>query len=330
MKKAVWSVLILALLGIASWYFFKKRAATDSVTWNAVKASRGELFLGIQATGAVDPQNRVVIRPPLSGRLEDVLVQEGDWVKRGQVLALLSSSERTALLDAARMRSPEELKRWQDLYRPTPMLAPITGTIIARNTQPGQTVGTGDVVLVVSDRLVVRAQVDETDIARIRLGQPGRITLDAYPKDKIPAKVDHIAYEAKTVNNVTMYEVQVLPKEIPSTMRSGMTANVEFEAETRHNVLLVPSEAIKMDRGRSIVLVPAPGSGKPGETPSKNNAQPLSKTVETGATDGLKTEILSGLEEGDTVLIAAVALPKWEQSKSPLNFSPPKRPRGAR
>src|SRR6185436_13241208 len=101
----------------------------------------------------------------------------GDWVKKGQILAWLSSSERAALLDAARARGPEEVKKWEELYKPTPMLAPIAGTLIARNFEPGQGVNASDGVLVLSDRLIVRANVDETDIAQLRVGQAARLTL---------------------------------------------------------------------------------------------------------------------------------------------------------
>jgi macrolide-specific efflux system membrane fusion protein len=240
-------LLIFAALAVAGWgiYKFLPPKESQSFSYQAVAVARGELSKSIQASGSVAPQNRVGLRPPFSGRLESVLVNEGDWVKKGQILAWLSSAERAALLDAAQTGGPAEVKKWEDLYKPTPMLSPISGTLIARNFEPGQGVSASDAVLVVSDRLIVRANVDETDIAQLKVGQAARLTLDAYPDQPVDARAVHIAYEAKTVNNVTIYEVEVGANKTPAFMRSGMTASVDFFTEKHPNVLIIPSEAIQ-------------------------------------------------------------------------------------
>ena len=91
------------------------------------------------------------------------------------------------------------------------ILSPIDGEVIVATIQPGQTVTTTDDVVVLSDHLIVRAQVDETDIGKIQLGQKAFISLDAYPDRRIQATVEHIYYESSTVNNVTIYNVDLLP-----------------------------------------------------------------------------------------------------------------------
>jgi macrolide-specific efflux system membrane fusion protein len=154
-------------------------------------------------------------------------------------------------------------------------------------------VGTADTVVVLSDRLIVNAQVDETDIGRVKTGLKAMITLDAYPSEPVSAKVGQIRYEAKTVNNVTMYEVYVRPKKIPSFMRSGMTANVEFLLDGKTDALLLPTEAVRSADGKSLVLLP-----------DEKGARPKRSEVVTGLTDGKNIEILEGLKEGDKVLIA--------------------------
>ena len=243
MKKTLIALVIVGL-GWAAYSFWPRKAA-QTFTYRAATVTRGDLAKSIQASGSVAPQNRVDLRPPFSGRLEEVLVREGDWVKKGQILAWLSSTERAALLDAARARGPEELKKWEDLYRATPMLAPISGTLIARSFEPGQGVGASDAVLTVSDRLIVKANVDETDIAQVKVGQAAQLTLDAYPDQPFPAKAVHIAYEARTVSNVTVYEVEVAADKTPAFMRSGMTASVDFYTEKHPDVLMIPNEAIQ-------------------------------------------------------------------------------------
>ena len=250
-----------------------------------------------------------------------MLVDEGKRVHKGQILAWMSSTERAALLDAASAKGPAEVKQWEEMYKPTPILAPINGTIILRNVEAGQGFTTTDAILVMSDRLTVKAQVDETDIAQIALKQDAKIVLDAYPGKTIDARVDQIAYEAKTVNNVTNYVVDVLPLETSETMRSGMTANVTFGVAAKDDALLVPVDAIKTREGSSYILVPNPQSGEP----------PIERKIETGLTDGKRTEVTSGLAEGDTVLVPEFKLGGAKNQANPFAPSMPggKKKKGA-
>jgi macrolide-specific efflux system membrane fusion protein len=323
MKKTLIILILLAAAGYGGWRWFKARqakAADAAPSTQTLLVERGDLSQTIKATGVVQPQNRLVIRPPVSGRIDDVLVREGQYVKKGQTLVLMSSDERAALLDAARARGPEELARWEALYKPAPLLAPLSGMVIARSVEPGQSASQADTVLVLADRLIVKGQVDETDIARVRLGQDCLITLDAYADQPVKGRVDHIAFEAKTVSNVTIYEVEVLPLKVPAFMRSGMTANVDFVVESREDVLLLPADALQPQAdGSALVQVPNP------KDPSKPRLVP----VRTGLSDGKRVELLEGLDEGDAVLVQG--LPKIQGGlKSPFMMRPPGAPRGTR
>jgi len=299
--------LAIALILIASfaagvWYVQQP----DKPRYREVRVDRGSIFVSILATGVVQPQNRVDIKPAVGGRVEDVLVREGHKVQRDQILVWMSSTERAALLDAARSLGKEELTKWEAFYRPTPISAPLPGTIIQRRVEPGQTFAAGDVILVMSDRLIIKAQVDETDLARVKLRQAAEIVLDAYSDDVLPAKVDQIAFEAKTVNNVTTYTVDVLPDKTPEHMRAGMTANVTFIVERRDGTLMIPSEALRKKEGKPVVLVRGP-EGTVSESP-----------VETGITDGKNIEIVSGLTEGQTILTEIFTL----KQKSGIGANP--------
>lgn len=288
-KKTLIAILLIGAAGAG--YALWQKSNRSSASYRTLAVTRGDVDITVIATGVVQPSNRLEIKPPIPGRVEDVRVREGQYVHRGEVLAWMSSSERAALIDAARAKGPEELKRWQELYRPTPIIAPIDGTIILRNAEPGQTFQSQDAVLVMSDRLIVRGQVDETDIARIKLHQPARITLDAYSDRPFDGSVYHIAYEAKNVNNVITYEVDVLPDAVPSFMRSGMTANLSFVVASRRDVVLVPAEAIQSRDGRTQVLVP-----------SGADAEATEREIKLGISDGSRVEVLAGLNAGDKVL----------------------------
>lgn len=276
----------IAAAGALAW----TQTRTASPQYRPITVVRGEIRSRVLTTGVIQPENRLEIKPPIAGRVETILVQEGRRVRKGEILAWMSSTERAALLDAARARGPEESARWEEYYKPTPVLAPIHGTIISRKVEPGQTFTSADALFVMSDRLTVKAQIDETDIGQIRLKQDAEIVLDAYADKKLSGRVDQIAFEAKTVNNVTTYVVDVLPDESPDFMRSGMTANVTIQVAAKEGALLLPAEAVKSQDGVSTVLL---ASGR----------KPEKAEITLGLNDGKQVEVLSGLSEGDQVLI---------------------------
>lgn len=308
-KKPLATVFAAALIILIVLLWKNNRA--KNVGYQEVEVLRGDIQSTILSTGIVQPENRLEIKPPISGRTDEVMVDEGDIVKKGQMLVKMSSTERAALLDAARARSAEEFKKWESYYRAAPILAPIDGTIILRSVEPGQTVTSQDAILVMSDRLTVKAQVDETDIAEIKLKQKADVILDAYPEEKIPAHVDKIAYDSTTINNVTTYIVDVLPDKTPDSMRSGMTANVSFLLDSKENVLLLPSNAVRIKEDKNFILVP----------PENKLGKPVEKQVETGISDGKKIEIIEGLNEGDKVLVEKMR-PRSGNSKNTSPFSP--------
>jgi len=251
----------------------------------------GTIKTYISCTGTVLPKNRLEVKPPVNGRVESILVKEGDKVKTGQILAWMSSTERAALLDAARGQGQESLKYWEEAYKPIPLLAPIDGEVIVQTTQPGQTVTTSDAVVVLSDHLIVRAQVDETDIGKILLDKKAIISLDAYADIKIKASVEHIYYESQTVNNVTIYNVDLIPETVPSFFRSGMNASVDFIEQEKENILVVPLDAVHKDKDGSYLLV-------------KNNGdkEPVKMAVKLGLSDDKNVEILSAINENTRII----------------------------
>lgn len=297
-SKLLLGAVAVALAAGAAWFFWWQPARHSPGEYRVQEVARGDVEVTVLATGVVRPRNRLEVKPPLAGRAEEVLVKEGDRVRKGQILVWMSSTERAALLDAASVRGPEEVKRWSEFYRPTPVMSPIDGTVILRGVEPGQSFTAPDALLVVADRLIVEAQVDETDIAQVRPRQKARIVLDAHPETAITGEVAAIAYEARTVSNVTTYPVEVLPEKVPPFMRSGMTASVRFKVAERRDVVVVPAQALSNRGGKTYVLLP----------PEKRGDKPPERAVETGLSDGRRVEVVSGLAEGDRILIAEVRL----------------------
>lgn len=311
MKKYLIIIIIILLAGGVGFYSYKKNQK-PVISYSEYKVEKGDIAISILSTGTVKPKNRLEIKAPVAGRIDSVLIKEGSVVRKGQILAWMSSTERAAMLDAARAKGEEEYKKWSELYLSTPVLAPISGTIILKSVEPGQTFTNADAIFTMSDTLTVEALVDETDIASIKMNSNAVIVLDAYPKSPIEAKVDKLAFDSTTTNNVTTYAIDVKPNHIPDFMRSGMTANITFTVQSKKDILVIPSEALKVVDGKSIVLV-------------KNQKVPKEISISTGITDGKQTEILEGLNENDTILIQDYSI--GDNAETSTNPFSPKFPR---
>lgn len=312
-------LLVLGLLGGGGWWWLKVKNQDPKRTFKEFAVTQGDLEVAVQATGQVQPENRLVVKPTIAGRIETVQVDEGQAVKAGQVLAWMSSSDRAALLDMALAQGKQEVSHWEEIYKPSPIIAPLSGFVIAKSIERGQVVATSDTAFVISNRLVVNAQVDETDLARVRMGQPVVITLDAYNDQPIDGKVVRIAYEARTANNVTIYDIRVLPDKVPPFMRSGMTSSVRFIETTKENVLMVPNELFK--KVKTARELRKPGSDvKVMVKTSEEKGLPIyeERSITLGTTDGQMVEVTDGLKGDETLLLETT--PEDKKSNNP--FSP--------
>src|SRR3989339_282907 len=302
-------VFIFAL--IVTGYFYKaKQSAKKNISIQEIIPELGDIRLTVTTTGVVEPQNRLEIKPSISGRIEEILVKEGTEGKKGGILAWMSSTERAALVDAATSQGEQARQYWEDVYKKTPIISPISGEVIVRSFEPGQTITTSEPLLVLSDRLIVSAQFDETDIGRVKVGQKANITLDAYPNNKIKGMVGHIAYESQLANNVTIYDVDIVPQEVPEFFRSGMSANVEVIEKALSDVILVPVSAVQDDDGKRYVTV----KKKQGKGSEK-------RQIEVGLTDTNNAEVISGLSTSDIVLVSDqkyFPVKKREAGKNPF------------
>lgn len=311
-KWAKWAIAFFIALGFAAVFFIfrseNKQKMEQQFAEYIIKS--GDIDLNILSTGIVQPQNKLEIKPPISGRAETILIEEGSVVKKNQIIAWMSSIDRAALIDAARAKGDKALKEWEEYYPPTPIMAPIDGTIIRKGVEVGQTFSYHDSIMTMSNRLTIKAQVDETDIARIKIGQKAMITLDAYPDSPFAGKVDKIAYDATTLNNVTTYVVDVIPETIPENMRSGMTTNVNFHILSKKNVLFLPSNAMKVHAGKYLVSLLIEGNQ-------------VDREIKVGDSDGKKVEILDGVKENDIALVPVFKLDEAELDKTenPLSQS---------
>ncbi len=307
--KKIWLGIIIIVGVILGIFLVRKNLARKSKPppFTIVEVTRGNIEVKVLSTGTIQPYTRVEVNSPVSGRIDKILVDEGDVVKPGDILAWISSEDRIALLDAARAKLEEALNQKDSgaiaeaqiameianrAYKPVPLTNSISGQVIKRSCEPGQNITTQTILFVIADRLVASVQVDEADIGKVALGQDAIIILDAFPDEPVPAKVTKISKEATVVSDVVVYKVLVEPLNVPPKWASGMTANVSFLVVNKQNILTLPNSALKERNGEKFVLV-ATGN------------KPEPKKVKTGVTDGKTIEIIDGLKEGDKIILSS-------------------------
>ena len=217
--------------------------------------------------------------------------------------------------------------------------SPIDGVVLSKSVEEGQTVAasfnTPELFNIAQDLTDMRviANIDEADIGGVKEGQRVTFTVDAFPDDKFEGTVTQVRQEATTTSNVVTYEVVIGAPNKDLKLKPGLTANVTIYTLEKNDVLAVPSKALRfmpnealLKKGEQIEDVDAPQK----VWTMEGNTFKAHK-VETGITNGMLTEIVSGISEGTEVLVdfnisGGEAEQAGQQAQNP--FMP--RPRGNR
>lgn len=313
-KRPIWIVAAVLALAIAVGCYFQFFRAKPQ-RWMELKVESERFVLNISEAGTVQPENKITLNPPISGRIDKILVEEGAKVKRGQILAWMSSSDRAALMDSAQSQGGKgDAADMLEEYKPTPIISPTNGVIIARSVVEGQTVTNATGLFDLSDRLIVMADVDETDLAKIRVGQEASIKVDSFPDLYVPAKVLKIAHQSITKNSINVYEVQLEPDNLPREFRAGLTATVYFMLQDSDNVPVLPAWVAE---GRENVTTKLRLKGG-------DDDHPVLKDVKLGSTNGYRVAILDGLKAGDVIVVKEQKVVADTKAANP--FGGPSRP----
>lgn len=215
--------------------------------------------------------------------------------------------------------------------------SPIDGVVLSKSVEEGQTVAasfsTPELFSIAQDLTDMRviADIDEADIGGVKDGQRVTFTVDAFPDDMFEGQVTQVRQQATTESNVVTYEVVISAPNNDLKLKPGLTANVTIYTLEKNDVLTVSSKALRfmpnealLNEDQKIEDVDAP---KKLWTREGNIFK--AHAVETGTTNGLLTEILSGISEGTEVLtdfILADGEAEEEEQKASNPFMP--KPRG--
>ena len=186
------------------------------------------------------------------------------------------------------------------------LVAPFSGTVAQVNIKLDEMVSPGQpaVVLVDLSEFYVDVGVDELDVIYLEEGQEVILTLDALQEKTIAGRVERVDPVATVASGVVSYVVRVTIDEPDPRLRAGMTASVDVITARHVDVLTVPNRAIKVDRQTGRTYVEKLVDQKPVET-----------DVELGLRSDQVSEIVSGLEDGDEVIIRGVSsLERLQQS----------------
>ncbi len=195
------------------------------------------------------------------------------------------------------------LERAEENLRNSTIVSPMDGLVLSRDIEVGDAVSSilvlgsqATLIMTLGDvsEVFVRGKVDEADIGQVYLQQPARITVESFPDKKFEGAVTKISPMGVEKDNVTTFEVRISLHNPGGELKANMSANAEIILEEKHDVLLIPESAVVYDKERNTsVEIPDPKAD--------NGRRELA--VKLGISNGVKTEVLEGLEENQQVIL---------------------------
>lgn len=216
---------------------------------------------------------------------------------------VISAKAKLTQAQAQVSQARAELAQKEQEFRNSTIVSPIDGVVLSRDVEVGDAVSSilvlgssATLVMTLGDtrQVYVKGKVDESDIGKVYLGQPARIKVESYKDRTFSGKVTKISPMGVEKDNVTTFEVRVSIDNSTGELKSQMTANAEIIQDEHKSVLIVPEGALIYDRDRKASVEVPDQSAKGGKR---------KVAVAVGISNGSKTELLSGLQEGQQVVL---------------------------
>ncbi|MDD4600046.1 Macrolide export protein MacA [bioreactor metagenome] len=333
-KQLLYGLIGLVTVAGGIFYYQNSSSKGAEVKQQVAIAERRDVAAVVSATGTIAPVNTVDISSKITAQIKEVKVKENEQVIPGQVLVILEDTglqaqvtqaqerlqnaavkyNRTLRLNGIGGSSNEELDNSRMDYNiaqanyaevmsdlnETVIASPIAGTVIGKPLSAGELVAQGvnnpTVIMTVADmsKMQIDANVDQTDIGKVALGQRVTFTVDAYPSKEFTGRVSVISRKPTVEQNVTYYKVTIDVDDAENKLNPGMVARVAVTISESKGALTVPLAAIRTDKTGKYVVV------------MSQNGQTQNVPVTTGNASDDRVEITSGLSDGDKVVVAQV------------------------
>jgi RND family efflux transporter MFP subunit len=330
-KKKTYVIIFLIILVVGGVWYWKSKKPKIEYTTSTV--NKGTLSQTVSVTGKTASPHEVELSFKTSGIILDLYVDIGDKVKRGQLIAVIDKGTLYAQLEEAKQdvkyqkktlanmrrkknaykieqeeaqkalvrKAQANVSQVLSLFKDTTLYSPMDGIVIRRNGEIGETItansaaaNTPVVTVAQEGDLDVKADVPESDIVKIALGQKADISLDAFlAQDVFQGEVIDIEPASTILQEVVYYKVKLRITNYDPRIKNGMSADLDIKTASKENVISIPERAIKDDGGQKYVEV---------LKDEKNNIIER-KNVKTGMKgDEGMIEITSGLSGGEKII----------------------------
>ncbi|MBM6680754.1 efflux RND transporter periplasmic adaptor subunit [Pseudoflavonifractor capillosus] len=258
------------------------------------------------ASGTFTYKEEETVTAQVSGEVSSIRVSEGDQVSSGQTLIVLTSNDLDDSLQSASesLRNAEiSLENQYENLDDYTITSPIKGTIVDKNYNAGETTEANQVLCTIYDLsyLTMTLSVDELDIASIEVGQSVSIVADAVEDTTYTGTVTKVSVAGTSSGSATTYPVTIRIDETDGLL-PGMSVDATIELASAEDVLAIPSAAL--NRGDTVLVTadsPSAANGTLVESTTEDGEDYYSVEVTTGVSGDDYIEIVSGLQEGDTV-----------------------------
>ena len=259
------------------------------------------------ASGTFTYKEEETVTAEVSGEVSSIRVSEGDQVSSGQTLIVLTSDDLDDSLQSASesLRNAEiSLENQYENLDDYTITSPIKGTIVDKNYNAGETTEANQVLCTIYDLsyLTMTLSVDELDIASIEVGQSVSIVADAVEDTTYTGTVTKVSVAGTSSGSATTYPVTIRIDETDGLL-PGMSVDATIELASAEDVLAIPSAAL--NRGDTVLVTadsPSAANGTLVESTTEDGEDYYSVEVTTGVSGDDYIEIVSGLQEGDTVV----------------------------
>lgn len=358
--KKILRILLFVLIGavvLGTFYFLYQKSQPKIISYELNKVEKGNIEKTSVATGKVSPRDEILIKPQISGIISEVLKEAGDYVKVGDIIAVVQvvpdvsqlnsaesrvnvarinlkqvesiyvrqkqlfergviAREEMEKADADYKKSQEEFSNAQDnkdivikgiskntaKYSNTQIRSTITGMILDVPIKVGNSViqantfNDGTTIAAVADMsdMIFIGNIDETEVGRVHVGMPIKLSVGAIEKQTFEAKLEYISPKGVEKNGATLFEIKAAAT-IPDTVtiRAGYSANAEIILDKVTDVLTIPESSITFSNDSAYIYL---------LKDSLAEVQNFEKKyVKTGLSDGIKVEVKTGLTENDNI-----------------------------